>query len=236
MAKKGEAKKIKSLNAPKTVRIHRKENTWTIKTGTGPYNREDSVALLIILRDLIKVAGNLKEVKQMLNLGLVKVNEKIIKDHSFAVGLFDIISIESQELTYRVLLDKKRRIIVKELKKPSKEKIVKVVKKFVKKNEIYLSTNDGKIIKESKAKVGDSLKISLPKTKIEKIIALKKDTIVYVTKGAHCSSIAKINEITSGSIKKEKLVKIEINGKEYETVQRNVIAIGETKPEIDELN
>lgn len=236
MAKKGEAKKVKALNAPKTAKIHRKENIWTARNKAGSHNKEDSVALLIVLRDLIKIGENAKEIRKILNQGLVKVNEKIVKDPSMTIGLFDLINIESQELIYRVSFDKKRRIILKELEKITKEKIVKVTNKKINKKDILLGTNDGRVIKESKAKVGDSLKISLPDSKIQKIIELKEGNLVYVTKGAHCSSIAKIKNITLGSIKKEKLVKIEIDGKEYETVQRNIIAIGQEKVEIDGIN
>lgn len=155
MAKKGEAKKIKALNAPKTARIHRKENVWTARNKAGAHKKEDSVALLIVLRDLIKIGENAKEIKNILNQGLVKVNEKVVKDPSKTIGLFDLINIESQEIAFRVFFDKKRRIILKELQKPIKDKIVKVTNKKVNKKEIIVGTNDGRVIKENKVKVGD---------------------------------------------------------------------------------
>ncbi len=236
MAKKGEAKKLKALNAPKTVKISRKENTWTVRTGKGPHKKNDSVALLIVLRDLIKLGDNLKEIKKILNANNVKVNEKVVKDYSLAIGLFDVITIEKQKLAYIALFDKKRRIVLKQIEKPLKQKIVKVVGRTVTKKGLQIATNDGRIIKNDKAKIGDSLKVNLPKYGVEKILELKKGSIVYLTKGAHCASTGKITEIILGSVSKEKLVRVEINKKEYETVERNVIVIGEDKSEINEIN
>ncbi len=236
MAKKGEAKKMKALNAPKTAKISRKEYTWTVNTNKGPHKKDDSIALLLVLRNIIKLGENAKEVKKILNDNQVKVNEKVVKDYSLAIGLFDVISIPAQKLNFRVLLDRKRRIILKEIKEESKEKIVKVTNKFASKKGIILGTNDGRVIKNDKAKVGDSLKITLPNGKVEKILDLKKGAIVYITKGAHCASIGKITEIIQGSISREKLVRIEIDGKEYETIEKNTMVIGDSKAELAELN
>ena len=236
MAKKGEAKKLKALNAPKTAKISRKESTWTVNTNKGPHKKNDSVALLLILRNIIKIGENSKEVQKILNAGEVKVNEKIVKDYSLPIGLLDVVTIDAQKLSFRILFDKKRRVVLKELKEASNEKIVKVTNKVATKKGIILGTNDGRTIKSDKAKVGDSLKISLPEGKVEKVLELKKGALVYITKGAHCSSTGKITEIIQGSISREKLVRIEIEGKEYETIEKNTMVIGDNKAELAELN
>lgn len=232
MSKKGEAKKIKALNAPKAVSINRKENTWTVKTGAGPHKREDSVALGILLRDQVKIVSNLKEAKNILNKKAVKVNGVARKEYNFPVGLFDIIAIEEQELFFRVLFDKKRRIILKELKENETNKIVKVTNKMTTKKGIKVGTDDGRVIMTDKANVGDSLLINLPENIIENVLELKEEAIVYITKGAHCASVGKIKEINKATARREKLVRVEVNGKEYETVSRNTVVIGDKKEEI----
>jgi small subunit ribosomal protein S4e len=233
MSKKGEAKKVKALNAPKSVRISRKEETWTIKTSSGPHKREDSVALAICLRNFAKIAQNVKEVKQMLNKGAVLVNGVKRKDPNFPVGLFDFISIPEQKLYFRVLFDKKRRIILKELENDDTKKIVKVVGKKMTKKGVQINTDDSRVIMNDKSNVGDSLVFDFNKNTVEKVLELKVGALVYITKGAHCANKGTVKEITPASARREKLVRVEIEGKEYETVSRNIIVIGDKKEEIN---
>ena len=151
MSKKGGQLKTKALTAPKAVRIKRKENVWTVRTQPGAHKRVDSVALGVLLRDIAKLAESISEVKRILNNGEVKVNGVIRKDYRFSVGLFDVVEIEKQKLCFRVLFDTKRRIIIKEMKKPSKEKLCKVSYKRMTKKGVMLTTNDGKIFMNDKA-------------------------------------------------------------------------------------
>ncbi len=235
MSSKGEKKKLKSLNAPRAVHIKRKENKWTIRTSAGAYKKEDSVALGIVLRDFIGVAVNLREAKEILKKGEIKVNGKIKTEHKFGVGLFDIISIENQEKEYRVVYDKKRRVILKELKNKSNEKISKIMFKRITKKGIQITTNEGMVFIGAKGNVGDSLKIKVPEGKIEELIELKEGALIYITKGSHCSEKGRIKEIVKGTAKREKLVKIEQEKREFETLERNVIVIGEKEEAIKDL-
>ncbi len=236
MAKKGENKKTKSLNAPKAVQIHRKESVWTIRTKAGAHKKENSVALGIILRNFAKIAKNLGEARKILLASEVKVNGRVRKEYQFGVGLFDVISIEKQKVFYRVMIDEKGRVILKEMKKDSNEKLSKVEKKMVTNKGIQLTTNDGITIIGTKANVGDTLKLKLPENKVEEVIPMEAGALVYLTKGVHCSKHGKIKEIIKGTTKREKLVKIEEEGQEYETTAKNVFVIGKDKGALAELN
>ena len=77
MGKKGGNKKVKAINTPRTVFIKRKENVWSIKTKAGAHKKNSSVALGIVLRDYIKIADSVKEIKQMLHAG--DVNDAVVK-------------------------------------------------------------------------------------------------------------------------------------------------------------
>jgi len=235
MSNKGEKKSIKALNAPKSVHIHRKELTWTVTTKAGAHRRDASLSLGIALRNFTGLARQLKEAKTILLNGEVKVNGKIKKDYQFGVGLFDIISIEKQKAFYRVLVDAKGRIILNELKKDSNEKLCRIEKKRAVSKGIQITTNDGITIIGTKAKVGDTLKLSVPENKVEEVIALEVGADVYITKGIHCSEHGKIIEIVPGTSKREKLVKIDKAGKEYATTAKNVFVIGKGKIALDEL-
>jgi small subunit ribosomal protein S4e len=235
MSSKGEKKKIKALNAPKAVHIHRKESTWTVKTKAGAHKKESSVSLGIAIRNFTGLAQNLKEVKIILNNGDIKVNGRVRKDYQFGVGLFDVISVEKQKAFYRVLIDSKGRVILKEMKKDSNTKLCRVEKKISTPKGLQITTNDGLTIIGNTAKVGDTLLISMPENKVEEVFAAKKDAIVYITKGVHCSEQGKITEIISGTAKRKRLIKIEKGGKEYATTASNIFVIGTDKVAIDEL-
>jgi small subunit ribosomal protein S4e len=228
MSKKGQNRKEKAISAPKAVHIKRKQQYWSVKTRPGAHKRDESVALAIILRDYTGLAGTIKEVKEMLNNGDVKVNGIVRKDYQFSTGLFDTVDLEKQKLHYRVVLDAKGRLQVKEMKKPSSVKIMTP-------KGIQVTTNDGLTFLNVKAKVGDSLKIKLPERKVEKVLPLQKDAMIYVLKGLHGSEMGKVKEIIPGTAKREKLVKFMKGSQEYETVARNMMVIGEKESELEEL-
>ena len=235
MSTKGEKKSVKALNAPKSVHIHRKESTWTVNTKAGAHKKEAAVSLGIALRNFTNLARDLKEAKTIMLNGDVKVNGRIRKDHRFGVGVFDIISIERQKAFYRVLLDAKGRIILKELKKDSNEKLSKVEKKQVTSKGLQITTNDGLTIIGTKAKVGDTLKLKVPENTVEEVIPMEVGSNIYITKGVHCSEYGKIAEVVSGTAKRKKLIKIDEEGKEYATTAKNVFVIGKGKIALDEL-
>ncbi|MDD3083902.1 MAG: 30S ribosomal protein S4e [Candidatus ainarchaeum sp.] len=232
MSKKGQNKKLKALNAPKIVQIKRKENVWTIKTRAGTHKAQNSIPLGILLRDYIKIVGNLKEAKNILLNGEVKIDGKIRKDYRFGIGLFDAIIIKKQKLFYRMILDKKGRLKTKEMKEEPKDKICKVEHKKAFGKKIQITTNDGRTFINKEANIGDSVKINLHDGKIEKILKQKQNATIYITSGSHCSETGKIKEIIPSSIKREKLVKIEQDGKIFETIIKNIIIIGDEKEEI----
>jgi small subunit ribosomal protein S4e len=235
MSSKGEKKNTKALSAPMVVHINRKENTWTVRTKAGAYKKQDSVSLGIVLRDYLKLATNLKEAKKILRGGDVKVNGVIRKDYQFGIGLFDLVEIEKQKLLHRAVFDKKRRIIVKEVKNKSNEKIVRVEFKKMTKKGIQITTNDGRVFINDKVKVGDSIKLKVPENKEEAVLQAKEGAIVYITKGVHCSETGKIKEIVPGSVNREKLVKIEQDKKSFETILKNVFVIGEKEIALEDL-
>jgi len=236
MSTKGEKKKIKSLNAPHAVHIHRKENTWTIRTIAGAHKKENSISIGLALRNFTGLARTLSEAKQILKEGEVKINGKIRKNYRFGIGLFDIISIEKQKQYYRVLVDSKERVILKEIKQDSAEKLCKVEKKInTKKDKMDILVN-GRTILKTEANVGDSLVINLPKGNVKEVLPLKKDSLIYITKGVHCTEQGKIKEIMPGTAKRKKLIKINSsNGKEYSTAAKNVFVIGKDKIILNEL-
>ena len=77
------SKHLKRLAAPRTVRLHRKEHTWTIKSSPGPHPLEESIPLGLIVRDYLKLCDTYKEVKSIIAGGDVLIDGKSRKNHKF---------------------------------------------------------------------------------------------------------------------------------------------------------
>ena len=66
MAKMGSRKHLKRYKAPKSWPIHPKEDTWTVKPAPGSHAIEDSLPLLVIIRDILGLADNSREAKRIM--------------------------------------------------------------------------------------------------------------------------------------------------------------------------
>ena len=235
MSKKGPQRKSRAISVSKSVKISRKTVKWAVTTKAGPHKKDSAVPLGIFLRDLVKIVKTMKEARRILSEGQVKVDGVIRKDHGFSVGLFDIVSVENADKAYRVLVDKKGRIVAKEMEKNTGEKLCRVEKKQAVTKAIQITTNDGKLFKGVDAKVGDTLKIKVPENKVISVIPMKAGIKVYIISGSHTGEKAEVVEIIAGTARRDRIVKLKEEDKEFETTASNLFAIGENKEEIEEL-
>ncbi len=166
----------KRIAAPRSWRIERKTAYWTVKPRPGPHPGDRSMPLLLIIRDMLKLADSSKEAKRILNEGEVVVNGRVRKDLKFPVGIFDILSIPRIKDNYIVLLDKKGKLsLVKIGQEEASKKLCRVNgKRMLKGGQIQLNLHDGRNIlleeeRAEKIKTKDSLLISLPDTEILQI-------------------------------------------------------------------
>ena len=79
------SKHMKRLNAPRTLRLHRKERVWTIRTSPGSHSLDKSIPLGLIIRDYLNLADTLKETKRIISDGEILVDGTPNKNykHSF---------------------------------------------------------------------------------------------------------------------------------------------------------
>ena len=110
------SKHLKRLNAPKPLKIHRKEKTWTVQASPGPHPIEKSVPLGLIIRDYLELADTLKETKRIISNGEILVDGTIRKDYKFPCGLMDVISFPKLKKDYRVLYDRRGKITLVPIK------------------------------------------------------------------------------------------------------------------------
>ncbi len=228
MGNKGQRKRQKRISMQKSISIARKEHVWAIRTNPGAHKKELSVPLGTVIRDYLKLATNLREVKTILREKQVKVDGKVREDIAFCVGLFDVVGIDKEKKQFRMLLDKKQRIYAKEMTEKENTKIARIEHKHVTSKGIQVTTSDGRIFSGISARVGDSLKINFESNKVDKVLEMKEGASVYVIGGSHAGKTAKINAIIAGTQAREKLIKLEQNGEEFETIVKNIFVIEKT--------
>jgi small subunit ribosomal protein S4e len=221
MAKKGQSKALKRYNAPKVMRISPKEGKFAIKTQAGPHSKERSVPLGYLLRDVIKVAETMREVKFILARRKVKVNGVVRTSHKFPVGLFDVVSVEGLENDYKIVYDHKGRFTVEKIEPETKiVRPSKVMNKItIKSGKIQLTTDDGRNIltDDNSIKVHDTIMLELPEQKIVKVIKMEPGAKAYIIGGSHIAQQATIKEIKPDSEKKPRMVILKRDAKEFET-------------------
>ena len=217
---------LKRIASPRTWTINRKEGTFVTRPKPGAHPLENGLVLSVILRDLLGLAKTTSEAKKLLNNNSILIDGKVRKDHRYIVGLFDVLTIESLNKSYRILFDKKGRIIIKEIEKTEAAlKPCKIVgKTALAKGRIQYNLHDGKnIVADIKARVGDTLLLSLPSLEIKEIFPLEKGAMVFLTKGKHSGDVGKFKEI------KNKEAVYSQDKEDVETAKEYLFVVGKDK-------
>lgn len=231
------SKHMLRLAAPKTYPILRKESKYIVKIGAGPHPKEQSLPLLVVLRDMLKIAHTQNEIKRILNDKKVIVDGKVRKNPKIPIGFMDIISLPILKHNYRVLFDRKGVLqLIKISDHEAKSKLCKIMDKtIIRDGKIQLNLHDGRniIVNDQKFKSGDSILITLPDQKITKHLQLEREVMVYITDGKHVGETATIINFhpIPGSTEDTVLLKNETGG-EFETLKKYVFVLGKEKSEI----
>jgi small subunit ribosomal protein S4e len=224
----------KRITAPKSWAIPRKEFKWVVKPSPGPHSQESSLPLAVVLRDVLKFAHNMREVKKILSEGHIYVDGIVRKNYKFPVGLFDVVSIPSIEKHYRVLYDKRGVLRLVETERPD-VKLCKIRNKtVVKGGKIQLNLHDGaNIFADNSYSTKDSILISLPDKKILDHVEYKEGNLAIVIGGKHIGVLGKIKEIKIIRGPQPNRVIISANGEEFETIEDYVFVVGRDEPLIE---
>lgn len=194
-----------------------------ITTVRGPH--KESVPLIYLVRDMLKLADNAKEAKKIIYEGNVLVDGRVIKDCSYGIGLMDVISIPKIEKYYRILCGKKL-----ELKEISKEeanfKLCKITGKKIERNaRIQINMHDGYSMfsEDPEYKLNDTIVFEIPARKVLKHIRFENGKKGLVVKGSNVGKVGEISDIREGTAYKNSLSKVE----NEETLSKYVFVVGE---------
>ncbi len=236
MAKMGSRKHLKRFKAPKHWPIHPKENKWTVKPSAGPHAIEESLPLLLIVRDILKVADNSREAKRIINNGNILVDGRIRKDYQYPVGFMDVVEIPKTESIYRVLPDEKGRLILHPISAENKDfKLCRITDKTtIKGGKTQLNLHDGRnYLDNEEYKVGDVVVLKIPEQNVDNVIRFENGTIGLITGGKHIGEIGKIKEINITRSSMPNTVEMETEDKKtFLTLKDYVFVIGKDEPAI----
>ena len=227
--------RLKRRAAPRTWTIPRKGTKWVKRPAPGPHSQDESIPLLLVLRDLRHIAHSAREARLLLGSGKVKVDGRIVRDLARGVGLMDTLSLEAPlNEFYRVLKDRRGKLALIPIPAPeATTKIGRVrFKHAVRGGRVEVTLHDGRnllVDASSPWRVGDSLKLELPTQKVLGHLALAAGSLAYVAGGSHVGEVARVDRIEVRNSPQPNLIHFKEG---FSTVKELVYIIGEGTPQI----
>lgn len=227
---------MKRLASPRSWKIHKKTSTWVPKPSPGPHGIERSVPLGILMRDYLGIVDTMTEAKRVLGNRELLVDGAVRTSHKHPVGLMDVVTVPKLNKSYRVVLDHHGRVSLTEVGAADAGwKFCRIENKTtVSGGRVQLNLHDGRnlIVKESKYKTGDVLKIALPTQEVKAHYAFGKGMTAFITGGAHVGEFAKVESEDVIRSPRPNLVNLKSGETAYFTIKPYVFLVGKEKPEI----
>lgn len=220
---------LKRLTVPKSWKILRKTSKFALMPNPGAHSLKFGMPLGIMLRDVMKTAKNMSEVKKILVNKHVLIDNVRRTDPHYQVGLMDVLSIKETKENFRILMNKKGYLEV--LAIPEKEAMLKpkkIINKTKQKNgmlQLNLFDSHNMLVKENTHKVGDTLLVEFP-GRIVQHFSMSPGAVVYITGGKHLGDVGIIE-----SIEKNDIVYKSKSGK-YVCKKKYFFVIGDTQASI----
>lgn len=229
MAKKGGDKRLKRQLAPRFWQVNRKSARFILNSMPGPHTRKLSYPIGVVLRDLLHVCSNIREVKSSLNKGFISVDGKMVRHPNFPVGLMDIVEIKPSNQFYRFVPSNGIPLFPIKINSTEKKlKLEKIKSKASSKKNLYqYCLHDGRtFLSKERYNVNDTCLVDLPEFGIKNHVELKEGCSVIVTRGENAGNIGKVKEIKTGSFSLPKRVLVSMDEKTIELPIDLIMAIG----------
>ncbi|MFH1290139.1 MAG: KOW motif-containing protein [Nanoarchaeota archaeon] len=170
---------------------------------------ENSVPVVVAVRDMLKFARTVKEVREMIKNKQLKINGKEVKDYRDSIRLFNLFEADK---SYLLTLTPTGKFSLEETK--SKERPCKVInKKVLKGRKVQLNLHDGSNIlvpEKEKINTQDTVYLDL-EGKLKKHLSFEKGKECLVIAGKFLGQTGKVESIENSK------AKIRLKEKELET-------------------
>lgn len=159
---------------------------------------DNSIPVVVAVREMLKLAKTKKEVKKMINQKLLKINGKEVKEIRDSIRLFNIFSADKN---YVLKLNSSGRFFLEETKQ-FKERICKVLnKKLISQGRVQLNLHDGtNVVTDKKIDVHDTVLLDLS-SKIAGHIPFEKGKNCFIISGRYVGKKGKIESSENGKAK-----------------------------------
>jgi len=189
--------------------------------------------MTIVIRDMLHHCDTAQEAKQIIGERSILADGRIVTDPKFPVGLMDIVSIPKTKEHFRVLKDRRGRIVLTRINPDeARWKLVRIEnKKVVPGGRVQLNLHDGRniLLDHNEHHTGDVLKIELPSQKIIASFPQAAGSLALLTGGTHVGEIATVAGFEEKKNPMPNLVKFKEG---FSTIKPYVFIIGVTTPEI----
>ncbi len=222
----------KRLTAPMAWGIPRKGFKWVVSPSPGPHAFNRCIPLLIVLRDILHYCDNAREGKAIVRSGKVLVDNRLVKDPGFPVGLMDTISMPIIGEHYRVLLDSRGRFQLTAIKaEEATWKLVRIEdKRVVKGGRLQLNLSDGRnLLTDDSHATRDTLKISIPDQNVLDSYPFKSGSVALLIGGKHVGQLGHVDELVVERATRPNVVSFKEG---FSTVLHYVFVVGKQKPVI----
>jgi small subunit ribosomal protein S4e len=155
-------------------------------------SKDNSVPLVIAVRDMLKLARTAKEVQKMIYEKMLKINGREAKDYRESICLFNLLEAGK---TYALALDAHGRFIFEEPKNKTERPCKVINKKLLSKKKIQLNLHDGtNILASNEIKTGDTVYLSLD-GKLKSHVKLEKGKPCFVISGKYSGMKGKVEKV-----------------------------------------
>lgn len=228
MGNKGNNRHLKGLAAPPYLAVHRKEQSYVAKANPGRHNLQRSIPLTIVLKKLT-LADTSSEASKIIKNGLVLINNKVIREPKYPIGLNDVIELKELKKSYQIGINDHAQVSFEEMKKVDYDShVYKVVGKYkTAKGKIMVRLHDGSTsVAKNDVHVNDSVIVDA-KGAIKKTLALNVGAECLIIDGVHVGKNGKISSMKKGTmnISSSAVIKPK-SGDEFETIINNIMVTG----------
>ena len=213
---------LKRQKSPSKWPIERKGTTYLVRSISSSTL---GIPMIIILRDILKLAQNRKEVKEAIRSKKILINGKQAMDDKRGILLFDTMSVPSIGKFYRLSVTMGGKFCLEEIKESeASRKISKITnKKILKGKKTQLNLIDGRnFLSEIKCRVNDSVVIDLKKGSIEKCLPLGEKSRAFVFEGKHSGKNGMVTKIDG----KKRMVEIDDGKKRINVLIKQIMVTG----------
>ena len=226
-------RRMKRRAAPRSWTVSRKGTKWIRRPSPGPHAQEDSIPLVLVLRDVQRLVHNAREARILTRSGSVLVDGKVVHDLARGLGLMDTLSLGSPlNAYYRIVKDPHNRLRLVSI--PSDEAGIKLArvrfKHSIRGGQVEVTLHDGRnilVAPDSPYRVGDTLKLEVPAQKVVRHVPLAPGQLAYVSGGTHVGELAHVDRVEVRNSSQSNLVHFKEG---FSTVKEHVFVVGETTP------